>query len=97
MDEMVVRADARAMGAVTASRPGGARHSDRYRTRTIALSECISYNPRNGQTVDTGTVFTPVRSTQARRYARSVANGNKTKQDAISALLMSLPTIHEGE
>lgn len=48
---LMIRADARAAGMVTATRVGGARHSDRYRTRTVALSDCISIMPDGSRSV----------------------------------------------
>jgi len=88
---MVIRADARAMGAVTAL---GAPMRRKPTTRTIALTDCISYNPRNGETVDDGEVFKPIRKRGPRKYVRSTSNA--AKRDAARELLMSLPTIHEG-
>lgn len=96
---MVIRADAKAMGAITAHRPGGARHSDNYRTRCIALSECVSYNPSNGQTIDDATVFTATRkvNTHSKQRAYNKARAAETRAAIDHALMAGMGTIHEGE
>jgi hypothetical protein len=91
-DKMMIRADARAMGAVTALTVGGRR---KPRTRTLALTPCVSYNPRNGQTIDDAVVFAPVRSTPARRYKRTKPTGAQLRAAVDIALMARMGTIHD--
>lgn len=90
---MVIRADARAMGAITAistrKRTLGAR------TRTVALSECISYNPSNGQSIDSATVFTPTRKRNTRSKVRTI-NADLRRAAIDRALMADMGTIHGG-
>lgn len=90
-DASLVRADCRAYGIVNAP---GAPQRVKPRTRTIALTDCISYNPRNGETVDTGTVFAPIRTRHA-SHKRKRTTSAASKHAITEALLMSLPTIHD--
>lgn len=87
---MVIRADARALGAITAL---GAPQRVKPRTRTVALSECISYNPRNGQNIDAATVFTPTRKRNTRSKVRTI-NADLRRSIIDRALMADMGTIH---
>lgn len=87
-DTMMIRADARAMGAVTATRTRAHAPWNGTQART---QPCYSIAPDG-----TRTLFAPARPPRditGQRTNRTPI----TKKQRIDALLMSLPTIHQEE
>jgi len=85
-DRMVIRADAKAIGAVTAL---SIRAADRWQGSGTKSGECISIFP-DGTTIP----FTRTRKPSERLAAHITHRNRLTKQDTINSLLMSLPSIH---